>query len=85
MPCTHSLPPPTSLLSAQVRSVVELKYQGACIIFHQQLWRVGTAEPGDGVLLVEGAVSVYSIKEETKKPSPIPAWLKQQLTPHLVQ
>ena len=71
-----------------MRSFVELKYQGACIIFHQTLWRTaGDAAAGDAagaaVPLVDAAISVYSIKEDSKKPEPIPQWLKDQIAPHL--
>jgi acyl-CoA thioesterase FadM len=63
----------------QVRTVVQLKYDGACIIFHHELWRVGGEAP-----VLRGAVTVYSIHEATKKPSPIPPWLKAKLASFLV-
>ena len=47
----------------EIRSVIELKFQKAGILFHQSLWRAGASAP-----LVTGVVSVYSIDKTTKKP-----------------
>jgi acyl-CoA thioesterase FadM len=63
----------------EVRSVVELKFRKAGIIFHQSLWRAGGAKP-----LVDCVVSVYSIDKATKKPCPVPSDVEASLTPFLI-
>lgn len=63
----------------EVRSVVELKFRKAGIIFHQSLWRAGGTAP-----LVDCVVSVYSIDKATKKPCPVPPDVEATLTPFLI-
>ena len=63
----------------EVRSVVELKFRKAGIVFHQSLWRAGGRRP-----LVDGAVSVYSIDKASKKPCPLPPDVEARLTPFLI-
>ena len=63
----------------EVRSVVELKFRKAGIVFHQSLWRAGGSRP-----LVDGTVSVYSIDKASKKPCPLPPDVEARLTPFLI-